>query len=158
VQSDEHGIESVSAEPSSPASGDVIDNIPDATSTTTSASMDTLPNPSSTLETVTTNEPLAPGIDIPSNTTTVTTPGASIQDSEMVNISDPAWMAEASQHLLAIGGQGQEWENLIRKWIAIERVLKYPAGSVRIFYFKVLVIWLMICVGPDQLALNKELP
>lgn len=45
---------------------------------------------------------------------------------------DPAWMVGAVKYLLAIGGQGKEWEVLVRNWLEIERVLNYLDGAVRV--------------------------
>ena len=44
--------------------------------------------------------------------------------------NDPTWMVEASRYLLAIEGQGDKWQILVRNWMEIERCLKYPDGAV----------------------------
>jgi hypothetical protein len=47
---------------------------------------------------------------------------------------DLAWMVGVAEYLLAIGGQGKEWEVLVQNWMEIERVLNYLDGAVRVFF------------------------
>jgi hypothetical protein len=60
-------------------------------------------------------------------------------DTEMTDVgvaaesNDPAWMAEALQYLLAVDGQGEEWEKLVHRWAKMERDLNHPDGTVSKF-------------------------
>jgi hypothetical protein len=85
---------------------------------------------------------IAPSGESTSSSTTMLTPSMAddstnpevAAESLVLNTAanDPAWMVGAAEYLLAIGGQGKEWEVLVRNWMEIERVLNYPDGAVRV--------------------------